>query len=95
MTTAAPEIAARPQPTHSASTREAHILAAQSAPVRAMLDAMRGTPCPNCYDPLPDIPAITPTGVIVCDASCVEGWMNGEECKGTLALIRRIRLLIA
>jgi hypothetical protein len=79
----------------SAAPTEREIVEAQRGAVDAMLNALKGTPCPNCHDPLPASPALTPTGVVVCDQSCLEGWMNGEECKNTLTLIREIRALIA
>lgn len=74
--------------------REDEIVAAQNGHVRAMLDALKGTQCPNCFETLPAVPALTPTGVVVCDDQCVVGWMNGEEGQKTLELIRRLRRLM-
>jgi hypothetical protein len=56
------------------SAKETRILAAQAGPVRAMLDALRGTLCPTCYQKLPPVPLLTLTGVAVCDQSCAEAW---------------------
>lgn len=79
----------------SRSQKEERILSGQREPMRAMLEALKGTQCPNCYETLPPVPALTPTGVAVCNQDCVRGWMSGEECKRTLAVVRKIRELIS
>lgn len=88
MTAAHAQKAPVPEPR---TTKESRIVAVQSEPVRAMLAALKGTRCPNCYETLPQVPALTPTGVAVCDQSCVDGWMGGEKCKETLVIIREMR----
>lgn len=50
--------------------------------------------CPNCYDPMPTHPPITPSGVPVCCPQCVSGWMNGEYTLHYLELVRNLRVLL-
>lgn len=53
------------------------------------------TKCPNCYEQLPRDASTTPTGVRVCDALCISGWMNGERHLVYLETVRKLKALIA